>query len=50
VRVVPFSRRTVPEETLARLRTMVPSAWELIVRFNGASPKLVELPPADRIR
>jgi glutamate racemase len=50
VRVVPFSRRTVPEETLTRLRTMVPSAWELIVRFNGASPKLVEMPPNDRIR
>lgn len=50
VRVVPFSRRTVPAETLTRLRATTPSVWELIVRFNGASPKLAELPDHDRIR
>ncbi len=50
VRVVPFSRRTVPAETLTRLRATTPSVWELIVRFNAASPKLAGLPDDDRIR
>ena len=50
VRVVPFSRQTIPADTLDRLRTMVPSVFELIVRFNTASPKLTALPPNDRIR
>jgi hypothetical protein len=49
VRAVPFSRQTIPADTLERLRTMVPSVFELIVRFNTASPKLTALPPADRI-
>jgi hypothetical protein len=50
VRVVPFSRQNIPADTLARLRTMVPSVWELIVRFNTTGPKLTALPPTDRIR
>ncbi len=50
VRVVPFSRQTIPADTLGRLRTMVPSVFELIVRFNTTSSKLTALPPTDRIR
>jgi glutamate racemase len=50
VRVVPFSRRTIPAETLTRLRATTPSVWELIVRFNAASPKLSDLPDGERIR
>ena len=50
VRAVPFSARTIPADTLGRLRTMVPSVFELIVRFDTTSPKLTTLPPNDRIR
>ncbi|MEW6338271.1 MAG: aspartate/glutamate racemase family protein [Acidobacteriota bacterium] len=50
VRVVPFSRRTIPADTLTRLRATTPSVWEMIVRFNAASPKLSDLPGDERIR
>lgn len=50
VRVVPFSRRTLTEEALARVRSSMPSVWEEIVRFNQVNPKLATLSDEDRIR
>jgi len=50
VRAVPFSRATLPADTLDRLRTTIPSVWELIVRFNQTSPKLAAMPAEERIR
>jgi glutamate racemase len=49
VRAVPFSRASIPADTLDRLREKIPSVYGLIVRFSESSPKLRDLPAAERI-
>lgn len=49
-RVVPFSRQTVPADTLDRFREKIPDVFDLIVRFNQSSPKLRAMPAAERIQ
>ncbi len=44
IRVVPFSRRSLPDGTIRRLADAMPQVFELIVRFNQA-----RVPEPDRI-
>jgi hypothetical protein len=49
VKVVPFSRRSIPEDVLDRLAIQIPEVWDLITGFSTTSPKCGYLSPAERI-
>jgi len=49
VKVVPFSRQSIPEDVLKRLSVQIPAVWSMITRFNADSPKTGYLAPAERI-
>ena len=49
VKVVPFSKQNIPQETLIRLKKAVPSTYELIKKFNGVNSKASFLLPPDKI-
>jgi len=49
VKRVPFSRSSLPETTIERLKTSVPLVFELIRAFNKDNPKLIEIPDDDKI-
>lgn len=40
VKVVPFSRKNISDETLARLKDKIPNVYKLIVDFNTENPKI----------
>lgn len=50
VRIVPFSRRTVPEAVLERLGQTVPAIQNLVTEFHRHNGKLRSLPDSDRIK
>ena len=49
VKVVPFSRTSIPEDVLNRLSVQIPGVWALITEFNSASPKAGYLSPSEKI-
>ncbi|MDX9727912.1 MAG: hypothetical protein RBT50_01490 [Bacteroidales bacterium] len=49
VKVVPFSRRSIPDDVLKRLSVQIPGVWDLITEFSTASPRTGYLNPAERI-
>ena len=49
VKVVPFSRTSIPEDVLKRLSLQIPGVWSLVTEFNTYSPKTGYLTPAERI-
>ncbi len=49
VKAVPFSRRTLSPDVIARLATKSPRVFTLLRRFNQQNPKLKFLPDRDRI-
>jgi glutamate racemase len=40
VKVVPFSRKNISDDTLDRLKEKIPNVYKLIVDFNSKSPKI----------
>lgn len=50
VKVVPFSRRSIPENVLKRLSLQIPDVWDMITEFSSASPKTDYLSPDERIK
>lgn len=49
VKVVPFSRLSIPDDVLKRLSVQIPGVWDLITEFSTASPKTGYIAPAERI-
>ncbi|MCU0459245.1 MAG: hypothetical protein MUE37_09200, partial [Bacteroidales bacterium] len=49
VKVVPFSRRSIPGDVLKRLSVQIPEVWDLITEFSATSPKTGYLAPGERI-
>lgn len=49
VKVVPFSRRSIPGDVLKRLSVQIPGVWDLITGFSTDSHKTGYLVPAERI-
>lgn len=49
VKMVPFSRQNIPQETLERLSKMIPQTYSRIIRFNESNPKTSFLLPEQRI-
>ena len=49
VRVVPFSKNNISEETLDRLKGSIPQTYKLIEEFNRSNPKTDYLQPSARI-
>jgi glutamate racemase len=49
VKIVPFSRRSIPEDVLKRLAIQIPDVWSLITEFSTTSPKCSYLSPAEKI-
>lgn len=49
VKVVPFSRTSIPDDVLKRLATQIPGVWSLITEFDTSCPKTGYLTPAERI-
>lgn len=49
VKVVPFSRKSIPGDVLKRLSVQIPGVWDLITEFNTASPRTGYLAPSERI-
>ena len=43
VKVVPFSRKNISDDTLDRLKEKIPNVYKLIVAFDTNSPKLKDL-------
>ncbi len=43
VKVVPFSRKNISDDTLDRLKDKIPNVYRLIVDFDAMSPKLKDL-------
>ena len=50
VKVVPFSRRSIPDDVLKRLSVQIPGVWDLITEFSTASPKTLYFNPSERIK
>lgn len=49
VKVVPFSRTSIPGDVLNRLAKQIPEVWDLITEFNTGNPKTGYLSPLERI-
>ena len=49
VKVVPFSRTSIPGDVLSRLSKQIPEVWDMIAEFNTGSPKTGYLSPLERI-
>ncbi|MHA4807047.1 serine hydrolase [Flavitalea flava] len=49
VKIVPFSNRNIPAETIERFKAIIPSTFELIKNFDAASPKLRSMEGAEKI-
>ncbi len=49
VKVVPFSRTTIPDDILNRLSQQVPALYDLMVSFNRDNPKTRYLTEGERI-
>jgi len=49
VKVVPFSRQSIPDDVLKRLSVQIPGVWDLITGFNTASPRTGYMDPSERI-
>jgi hypothetical protein len=49
VKVVPFSRSTIPVDILKRLSYQVPALYDMIVTFNHENPKMEYLTGGERI-
>ena len=49
VKVVPFSRSTIPVDILKRLSYQVPALYDMIVAFNHENPKMEYLTGGERI-
>jgi glutamate racemase len=49
VKVVPFSRTSIPGDILNRLSKQIPEVWDMIIGFNTANPKTGYLSPMERI-
>lgn len=50
VKVVPFSRNNISDETLNRFRTSIPKTYELVEEFNRSNPKTDYLEESLRIK
>ncbi|MBS1750361.1 MAG: aspartate/glutamate racemase family protein [Bacteroidetes bacterium] len=46
VKVVPFSKKNIPEETIERLQALAPAVYEEILLFHISNAKLDKLPAA----
>jgi len=49
VKVVPFSRTSIPGDVLNRLAKQIPEVWDMITGFNTGNPKTGYLSPLERI-
>jgi len=49
IKVVPFSRTSIPGDVLNRLAKQIPEVWDLITGFNTGNPKTGYLSPLERI-
>lgn len=49
VKVVPFSRTTIPGDILSRLADQIPALFDMIVNFNSNNPKTEYLTDGERI-
>lgn len=49
VKVVPFSRNNISEETISRFRTAIPTTFDMIKNFNESNAKLKELAAQKKI-
>ena len=49
VKVVPFSRSTIPGDILSRLSHQVPAIYDMMVSFNRDNPKTEYLTAEKRI-
>lgn len=49
VKVVPFSRTTIPDDILRRLSSQVPAVYDMIVTFNRENPKTEYLTSSERV-
>ena len=49
VKVVPFSRKDLPDDVLDRVQDQMPHIFSLLEHFNKANPKTINLPEKDRI-
>ncbi|MBE0673334.1 MAG: Asp/Glu/hydantoin racemase, partial [Bacteroidales bacterium] len=49
VKVVPFSRTTIPDDILNRLSQQVPALFDMLVSFNRDNPKTKYLTDSERI-
>jgi hypothetical protein len=49
VKVVPFSRVSIPDDVLKRLSVQIPGVWDLIMEFNTTNPKTGFLSAAEQI-
>lgn len=50
VKIVPFSRKNIPAETLNRIQTVIPSTYQLIQKFHTSNSKLANLPAIEKIK
>ncbi len=49
IKVVPFSKSNIPAETIERLRTVIPTTFELIKSFERSNEKMKSLPASAKI-
>jgi len=49
VKVVPFSRSSIPDDILSRLSLQIPALYEMMVTFNRENPKTEYLTNGERI-
>jgi len=49
VKVVPFSRRNISDETLSRLQKSTPYSYKAVVEFNATSNKTTDIKPEYKI-
>ncbi len=49
VKRVPFSRKSIPEDIVLRLKEKTPFVYDMISRFNRKNTKMKDLPKKDRL-
>ena len=49
VKVVPFNKTNVSQETVDRFKSAIPTTFEMLKNFNTSNPKLVKLEALNRI-
>ncbi len=50
IKVVPFSRKNIPAETIDRMDETIGETFRLIQSFSDKNPKMAALPEADKIK